>query len=87
MAWARLVWRWRRQPSSKRSFPKALLLYRSHQIVGREQTVTTIADALRLVLYVATDRSEQLIQYLRDKALLLVLDNFEHFCLIRRVWP
>lgn len=47
-------------------------------VVGREQTVTTIADALGLVLYGATDRAAQLIQALRAKTLLLVLDNFEH---------
>jgi predicted ATPase/DNA-binding CsgD family transcriptional regulator/DNA-binding XRE family transcriptional regulator len=47
-------------------------------IMGREQMITAIADALGCVLYSATDRAEQLIHYLRDKALLLILDNFEH---------
>jgi predicted ATPase/DNA-binding XRE family transcriptional regulator/Tfp pilus assembly protein PilF len=45
---------------------------------GREQTVTAIADALGIVLYAASDRAEQLISYLQDKDLILVLDNFEH---------
>lgn len=45
---------------------------------GREQVVTAIADALGIVLYAASDRSEQLILYLQDKELILVLDNFEH---------
>ncbi|HET7159982.1 MAG TPA: NB-ARC domain-containing protein, partial [Burkholderiales bacterium] len=47
-------------------------------VVGREQMVSTIADALGLVLYIATDRADQLIAALRAKALLLVLDNVEH---------
>jgi len=45
---------------------------------GRDQIVTAIADALGIVLYNASDRSTQLISHLRDKELLLVLDNFEH---------
>lgn len=45
---------------------------------GRDQMVTAIADSLGIVLYNASDRSVQLISYLRDKELLLVLDNFEH---------
>jgi predicted ATPase/transcriptional regulator with XRE-family HTH domain len=47
-------------------------------VVGREQMVSTIADALGLVLYSASDRADQLIAALRTKALLLVLDNVEH---------
>ncbi|MBC8078547.1 MAG: tetratricopeptide repeat protein, partial [Chloroflexales bacterium] len=47
-------------------------------VVGHEQTISTIADALGLVLYSASDRAYQLIAALRAKELLLVLDNFEH---------
>jgi predicted ATPase/transcriptional regulator with XRE-family HTH domain len=47
-------------------------------ITGREQTVTAIADALGIVLYTASDRSQQLISYLYQRELLLILDNFEH---------
>ena len=47
-------------------------------IIGREQAVTAIADALGIVLYTASDRSKQLISYLHDRELLLILDNFEH---------
>jgi predicted ATPase len=50
-------------------------------VVGREQMVSTLADALGLVLYSATDRADQLIAALRAKALLLVLDNVEHLLL------
>ena len=47
-------------------------------VVGREQIVTAIADALGIVLYQASDRAAQLFHYLQGKSLLLVLDNFEH---------
>ncbi|MCK6624628.1 MAG: tetratricopeptide repeat protein [Anaerolineae bacterium] len=47
-------------------------------LTGREQIITAIADTLGIVLYVATDRAEQLVHYLREKRLLLILDNFEH---------
>lgn len=45
---------------------------------GRDQIVTAIADAIGMVLYNASDRSVQLISQLRDKELLVVLDNYEH---------
>lgn len=47
-------------------------------LTGRELIVTAIADSLGFVLYAATDRADQLLHYLREKSLLLVLDNFEH---------
>jgi predicted ATPase/DNA-binding CsgD family transcriptional regulator len=40
--------------------------------------VSAMAEALRLQFYPAGDPREQLLDYLRDKSLLLVLDNFEH---------
>lgn len=40
--------------------------------------VTTIADALAFTLYSGSDHTAQLLKYLRDKELLLVLDTFEH---------
>jgi predicted ATPase/transcriptional regulator with XRE-family HTH domain len=47
-------------------------------VSGRDQVVTAIADALKIVLYTAADRSTQLISYLHDRELILFLDNFEH---------
>lgn len=47
-------------------------------LTGREQIITATADALGFVLYGATDRADQLVHYVREKALLVVLDNFEH---------
>ncbi|MBV7332521.1 tetratricopeptide repeat protein [Chloroflexi bacterium TSY] len=40
--------------------------------------VPTIADALNFTFYDDVDRRVQLLDYLREKKLLLVLDNFEH---------
>jgi predicted ATPase/DNA-binding SARP family transcriptional activator len=47
-------------------------------LANREQVVTAMADALGLVLYIAGDRANQLLHYLQERSLLLVLDNFEH---------
>jgi predicted ATPase/transcriptional regulator with XRE-family HTH domain len=40
--------------------------------------VPTIADAIGFALYGPTDPRRQLLTYLREKSMLLVLDNFEH---------
>jgi len=47
-------------------------------MTSHEPIVTAIADTLGCVLYLAEDRVTQLIQYLRDREVLLVLDNYEH---------
>jgi predicted ATPase/DNA-binding XRE family transcriptional regulator len=47
-------------------------------LVGRDQVVTAVADALGCVLYGTRDRADQLAHFLRDKVVLLVLDSFEH---------
>ncbi|HEX2990066.1 MAG TPA: tetratricopeptide repeat protein [Anaerolineales bacterium] len=47
-------------------------------LLGREQIVTAIADALGIVLYTASDRAQQLASYLHDRETILALDNFEH---------
>ncbi len=43
-----------------------------------ELLVPTIADAVGLSFYGQDDPQEQLLDYLRNKSMLLVLDNFEH---------
>jgi len=43
-----------------------------------EFMVSAIADAIRFPFNSGVDPRQQLLQYLREKALLLVLDNFEH---------
>ncbi len=47
-------------------------------ITAPEFIVPTIAEALRFSFYEADDPAKQLIDYLREKHLLLVIDNFEH---------
>jgi len=43
-----------------------------------EFIVSAIADSLRFAFSPGVDPQQQLLQYLREKALLLVLDNFDH---------
>ena len=40
--------------------------------------VPTIAQAVGLTFYGEDDMQDQLLDYLREKSLLLILDNFEH---------
>jgi predicted ATPase/DNA-binding CsgD family transcriptional regulator len=43
-----------------------------------DDIVTTIVDALPLQLHGSTDPQQQLLDYLRERHMLLILDNFEH---------
>lgn len=45
---------------------------------GAEMLIPAIAEALRFTFYQKENPQEQLFNYLREKKLLLVLDNFEH---------
>ncbi len=47
-------------------------------LTGPEFLVSAIADALRFSFYSAGEPQGQLFNYLREKKVLLVLDNFEH---------
>lgn len=47
-------------------------------ITSDELVVTTIADSLQFSFYSADMPDQQLLDYLREKSMLLVLDNFEH---------
>jgi len=47
------------------------------QVDSPNLIVTAIADALEIKFYAQADPREQLLDYLQDKVLLLVLDNFE----------
>ena len=47
-------------------------------LTGPEFIVSAVADALRFSFYSAGEPREQLFNYLREKKMLLVLDNFEH---------
>ncbi len=48
------------------------------QLERSDLVMTAIADALDFTFGGASDSKSQLLQYLREKALLLILDNFEH---------
>ena len=43
-----------------------------------DNIVTTIIDALPLQLHSEADPKQQLLSYLREREMLLILDNFEH---------
>jgi predicted ATPase/DNA-binding XRE family transcriptional regulator len=60
------------------AFTQGAAFIRLDALANREQVVTAVADTLGLVLYSASDRAEQLILALREREMLLVLDNFEH---------
>lgn len=60
------------------AFPQGAAFIQLDALANREQVVTAVADTLGLVLYSASDRAEQLILALRERELLLILDNFEH---------
>jgi len=47
-------------------------------LTSPDQIVSAIAEALRLTLFPAGEPKAQLLHFLSDKALLLVLDNLEH---------
>jgi predicted ATPase/DNA-binding CsgD family transcriptional regulator len=59
-------------------FPDGVFFVPLQPLASAEFLVSAVADALRLQFYPAGDPHEQLLDYLRDKSLLLVLDNFEH---------
>lgn len=47
-------------------------------LTSPDSLVSTIADAVGYQFYPGGDPKQQLLQYFRDKTLLLLLDNFEH---------
>ena len=66
---------------SLRKFPQGVWLVSLAQINFAELLVSTIADALQFAISSPEDTQTQLLNYLRGKELLLVLDNFEEsFC-------
>lgn len=60
------------------SFPHGVYFVPLAPLSGPEYIISTIADALRFSFYGREDPQVQLLNYLREKTLLLVLDNFEH---------
>ena len=60
------------------SSPDGVYFVPLQSLMSADLIITAIADALSLQLYSRSEPQQQLLDYLRDKALLLVLDNFEH---------
>lgn len=60
------------------AFPDGVHFVSLAPIDSAEFIVPAIADALHITFYGASDPQQQLFHYLRDKTLLLVLDNAEH---------
>jgi predicted ATPase/DNA-binding SARP family transcriptional activator len=59
-------------------FPNGVFFVPLAPVSGPELLVPTIANALNIAFYSGGDAKQQLLTYLREKQLLLVLDNFEH---------
>ncbi|MBI1730890.1 tetratricopeptide repeat protein [Candidatus Acetothermia bacterium] len=60
------------------SFAQGIYFVALAPISSAEFFLSTIADALRFNFYDAEEPKRQLFDYLREKNMLLVLDNFEH---------
>jgi len=59
-------------------FPDGVIFVPLAPLESVDQIVTALADALNLACQGAESPIDQLLDYLHDKALLLLLDNFEH---------
>jgi predicted ATPase/Flp pilus assembly protein TadD len=60
------------------SFPNGVFHVPLAAINSAEFLIPTIADALKFQFYSEKDPKQQLLDYLRHKEILLILDNFEH---------
>src|SRR5262245_37727331 len=60
------------------SFPDGIYFVPLQPLTSPDFIVPAIADSLKFVFYGEGDPRTQLLNYLREKHLLLVLDNFEH---------
>ncbi len=60
------------------TFPNGVYLVPLQALSSPDFIVPAIADALHFQFYPGGEPKQQLLDYLREKSLLLVLDNFEH---------
>lgn len=60
------------------TFPNGVFFVPLAELSAPEQLVPAMAEALRITFYQRDAPRTQLLNYLREKRLLLVLDNFEH---------
>lgn len=61
-----------------RHFTDGVFLVSLAPLSSPEFIVSTISDAIGFVSYQGADPQQQLLEYVREKQMLLVLDNFEH---------
>jgi predicted ATPase/DNA-binding CsgD family transcriptional regulator len=60
------------------AYPNGVYFVWFQSLTSPDQIVSAIAESLGFAFYGQADPVQQLLHYLREKALLLVLDNFEH---------
>ena len=60
------------------SSPDGVYFIPFQSLTSPDLIITAIADAINFQLYPGSEPKDQLLDYLRDKTLLLVLENFEH---------
>ncbi|MEO8394168.1 MAG: AAA family ATPase [Chloroflexota bacterium] len=60
------------------TFPNCIYFVSLQPLTSPELVVPAIADALQFQFYSGGEPQQQLLDYLREKSLLLLLDNFEH---------
>ena len=59
-------------------FPHGMVFVGLQPLTRNELLVPTIAQAVGVTFFGEADPQQQLLDYLHDKTLLLILDNFEH---------
>lgn len=65
-------------PNGTELFTDGVYFIPLDSLSSAEFLVSTLADALNFSFYSGTNPTNQILDYLREKRLLLVLDNFEH---------
>src|SRR5215208_1978804 len=75
-AWARRVWHWR--PRSDSTFSDGVFFVALAPVATAVGIVPAVATAVRFAFSTDQPPHQQLLEYLRPKRLLLVLDNLEH---------
>ncbi len=68
----------RAAPLPTPSFPNGVYFVPLQPLASPDFIIPAIADSLKFAFYGAGDPKSQLLRYLREKHLLLLLDNFEH---------
>src|SRR5262245_37427086 len=66
------------EAAGRLSFPNGVHAVPLQPLTSPEFMVPAIAEAVHFQFYAGRDPKQQLLDYLREKALLLVLDNVEH---------